>query len=184
MLKNKQEIMCNIVKFLQTGIYELKQMNNDQAEKHNGLRECRIDDSWGLTFLHDIDEDGKYLWCEIVLSIQDNGKYDDILEGFALDIEDDIYNFACHIINQIEIDRGKKTYLTDEILYIFEDNVESFGGELLDKFNYCQVYAVHNSDEDKKEFPYSVFAKLFSGEIIYIDDITKEYFDELNHLDI
>lgn len=184
MLKNKEELSKSIAKFLQNGIDELKQMDKDQAEKHNGLRECKIDDSWGLTFLHDSDEDGKYLWCEIVLSIQDNGKYDDILEGFALDIEDDIDNFVSHVIAQIEIDRGKKTYLTDEILYIFEDNVETFGGELLEKFKYCQVYAVHNSGEDKKDYPYSVFARLFSGEIIYIDDITQEYFDELNHLDI
>ena len=184
MLKNKELISNNLKMFLQSGIDELKEMTHEQAEKHNGLRECKIDDSWALTFLHDSDEDGNYLWCEIVLSIKDNGEYDDILEGFAFDIEDDIDNFVSHVIVQIEIDRGKKTYLTDEILYMFEDNVETFGGELLQKFKYCQVYAVHNSGEDKKDYPYSVFARLFSGEIIYIDDITKEYFEELNHLDI
>lgn len=184
MLKNKELVSKELKIFLQKGIDELKDMTHVQAEKHNGLRQCNIDDSWALTFLHDSDEDGKFLWCEIVLSTKDNGEYDDILQGFSLDMEDDIDNFVSHAIAQIENYRDKKTYLTDEILYLFEDNVETFGGELLQRFNYCQVYAVHNSGEDKKEYPYSVFARLFNGETIYIDDITKEYFDELNHIDI
>ena len=179
MLKNVDSVKLRISSFFKNGIKELVDMSETQAEKHNGLRECKIDDNWALTYLHDVDEDGKFLWCEIVFSVENNGKYGDVLDGFALDIKDDADIFTEHVISQIENSKELKTNLKENILYDYERFTEPFGGELLQKYNYCQVYAVPSSCEDKKDFPYSVFIKLLNGNIEYLDDITQAYFDEM-----
>jgi hypothetical protein len=83
-------------------IHKLEQMFDIDDVKDYDLNDDFI--LWGLK---DNDDDGQFIWGEII-SKDDNGEYGDVMFGFTYDKNDSLYDLADYILNEIE--KNEKEY--------------------------------------------------------------------------